>query len=75
MAELQRLKCGYTPLQIIIIVLHPKYSWFTPDLHDAKYLKLKLERQWKKSRLTVHDQMYRMQGTEDYTEDTPRPLF
>ena len=42
-------------------MIRPNQPWYTQELHDQKHLKRKLERRWRKSRLTVDHQIYRKQ--------------
>ena len=58
---LQSLVDKHAPLNTKTVVLRPGCPWFTEDLHDAKHLKRKLERQWHKSNLNVHHEIYRNQ--------------
>ncbi|XP_064622629.1 uncharacterized protein LOC135484864 [Lineus longissimus] len=51
----------HAPLQHKTLVLHPKCPWYTQEIHDAKHVRRGLERKWRKTKLTVHHQMYRNQ--------------
>ena len=51
----------HAPLHTRVITLRPSSPWFNEELHDAKHLKRKLERQWRRTKLTVHHEIYRNQ--------------
>jgi len=48
----------HTPLRTRTITERPYCPWYIGKLHEAKHLRRKLERRWKKSRLTVNQQIY-----------------
>ena len=51
----------HAPLRTRTITERPDCPWYTDTLHEAKHLRRKLERRWKKNRLTVNHQIYRDQ--------------
>ena len=53
----------HAPLRSKTILLRPNSPWYTEDLHDAKHLRRKLERKWKRTKLTIDHQIYRQQCT------------
>jgi hypothetical protein len=58
------LKCAldrHAPEVRKIITIRPNTSWYTQELRDAKHAKRKLERTWRRTRLTVHHELYREQ--------------
>ena len=48
----------HAPLRRKNIVLRPQCPWYNEDLHEAKHVRRKLERKWRKSRLTIDHQIY-----------------
>jgi hypothetical protein len=48
----------HTPLLTKQVTLRP---WYNEELHEAKHLKRKLERKWRKTNLTVDHEIYRNQ--------------
>ena len=61
MDELSALVEKHAPLRTKTITLRSSNPWFTEELHDAKHLKRKLERQWRTTKLTIHHEIYRNQ--------------
>jgi hypothetical protein len=58
-AELTRLLDKHAPEKLKSIHQRPKSTWlFTPDVAKAKADRRKAERQWRKSNLEVHRQIY-----------------
>jgi hypothetical protein len=55
---LQELADKHAPLQQKDIVVRPQTPWYTDKIKEEKILKRKYERQWKKSGLEVHKQMF-----------------
>ena len=51
----------HAPTKNKAIVLHPRSPWYTQALHEAKHARRRLERLWRRTKLTVHHQMYRTQ--------------
>ena len=43
------------------ITLRPSSSWYTEELYNAKHMRRKLQRVWRKTRLIVHHEIYREQ--------------
>ena len=60
-SELSALIEKHAPLRSKTITLRPSCVWYTQNLHDAKHLRRKLERTWRKSKLTIDHQIYRSQ--------------
>ena len=58
---LKSLVSAHAPLRTKTIVQRPGCPWYTDDLHQAKHLRRKLERKWRKSRLTIDQQIFRNQ--------------
>lgn len=59
--EISAIIDTHAPVCSKTITLRPSCPWFTEDLHDAKHLKRKFERKWRKSGLMVDHQIYRTQ--------------
>lgn len=51
----------HAPLRTKTIRQRPDCPWYTEDLHAAKHLRRKLERKWRKTKLSVDHQIYRDQ--------------
>ena len=51
----------HAPLCSRIVTVRPRTPWFNDSISDAKKLKRRYERQWKKSKLEVHRQMFKTQ--------------
>ena len=51
----------HAPIRTKTITQRPNCPWYSDELHEAKHLRRKLERRWRKSRLTVDHQIYRDQ--------------
>ena len=51
----------HAPLQTKTITLRPSNPWYNDELHQEKHTKRKLERKWKKSKLTIDHEIYRNQ--------------
>jgi hypothetical protein len=58
---LQELADNHAPLQQKDIVVRPQTPWYTGKIKEGKILKRQYERQWKKSGLEVHKQMFASQ--------------
>lgn len=59
--ELQRLIDKHAPVIRKSIILRPNTSWYTKQLRDAKQEKRRRERIWRKTKLTIHHDLYRDQ--------------
>ena len=51
----------HAPVRHHKMVLRPTVPWFTDEIHEAKRLLRQLERQWRRTRLTVHREMFQHQ--------------
>ena len=51
----------HAPLLTKQVTLRPTSPWYNEELHEAKHLKRKLERKWRKTNLTVDHEIYRNQ--------------
>jgi hypothetical protein len=60
-STLTELLDHHAPLQSKTIQLRPHAPWYTNELRESKQQRRKLERQWKKSKLTVHQDLYKQQ--------------
>ncbi len=58
---LRELVESHAPLLTKTIILRPSCPWYTEELCNAKHLRRKLQRLWRKTRLTVHRVSYREQ--------------
>ena len=56
--ELRSILDRLAPLVTRTITMRPHAQWFTDDIRRAKQRKRQMERLWRKSRLTVHREMY-----------------
>ena len=56
-SELSALIEKHAPLRSKAITLGPSCVWYTQNIHDAKHLRRKLERTWRKSKLTIDHQI------------------
>ena len=48
----------HAPAREKTITIRPSQPWFSDDIHRAKCEKRKLERRWRRTRLTIHKEMY-----------------
>jgi hypothetical protein len=48
----------HAPLCKKTITVRPDSPWYTEELHKEKHKKRKLERQWMRSKLAIHHQLY-----------------
>lgn len=51
----------HAPLQTKTITLRPNAPWYTDELRDAKHKRRKAERLWRRTKLTVHHQLFKEQ--------------
>ena len=51
----------HAPLKTLSIVLRPKKPWFSEEIRCEKRLRRKLEKKWRKSRLTIDLEIYKTQ--------------
>jgi flagellar biosynthesis chaperone FliJ len=58
---LRSLVDAHAPLCTKVIVQRPDCPWYTDELHAVKHTRRKLERRWRKTKLTVDHQIYRDQ--------------
>jgi hypothetical protein len=49
----------HAPEKTKTVTLHPSQPWFTDELHQAKVERRKAERTWRRTRLTVHMEIFR----------------
>ncbi len=59
--SLESLVDKHAPLLTKQVTLRPTSPWYNEELHEAKHLKRKLERKWRKTNLTVDHEIYRNQ--------------
>ena len=59
--ELLTLMDKHAPKQTKTITIRPTCAWYTEGLHEAKHVKRRLERKWRKSKLTIDHDIYRQQ--------------
>lgn len=57
----KKLVDKHAPVRQKTITLRPNAPWYTEELHEAKRARRRLERQWRKTHLEVHRQMYQLQ--------------
>ena len=55
---LKNLLDRHAPEKTRTITLHPQQPWYTPEIADAKKRRRKLEKQWRRTKLTVHREMF-----------------
>ncbi|KAL3868048.1 hypothetical protein ACJMK2_040887, partial [Sinanodonta woodiana] len=60
-SELSMLLERYPPLRTKNIILRNNFPWYTHQLYEAKHKKQKLECNWRKSKLCIDHQLYRVQ--------------
>ena len=49
----------HAPLKRRVVTLRPSTPWYNDEIASAKRDRRKLERHWQKTRLTVHQQLYK----------------
>ena len=59
--QLTELVDMHAPMEKAKLVIKPRALWYTPSVAKAKRLRRKLERQWRRTKLTVHQQMFKEQ--------------
>ena len=59
--ELIKLIEKHAPLRTKTITLRPNCPWYTEEIFEAKHLKRKFERAWRKSNLAIDHEIYRSQ--------------
>ena len=59
--QLSQLLDKHAPMKKAKLVIKPRALWYTPSIAKAKRLRRKLERQWRRTKLTVHQQMFKEQ--------------
>ena len=59
--KLASLLNSHAPVRNKVVTLRPKSPWFTPEIKDQKAKLRRLERRWRKSRLTVDREIYTQQ--------------
>ena len=57
--SLTRILDHRAPVREKTITIRPAQPWLSDDIHRAKCEKRKLERRWRRTRLTVYKEMYR----------------
>ena len=55
---LSNLLDRHAPLKSKTVTIHPTSPWYTPEIHEAKKIKRKAERTWRRTRLTVHREIF-----------------
>jgi len=60
-STLRTLLDKHAPLKIKTFPVRQMIPWFSDEIEDAKQQRRKLERLWRRTRLTVHRQMYQAQ--------------
>ena len=55
---LSKLLDKHAPIKSKTVTIHPTSPWYTPEIHEAKKLKRKAERTWRRTRLTVHRDIF-----------------
>jgi len=56
---IRRLIDKHAPLQVKTITLRSNTPWYTEDIREAKHKRRKAERLWRRTKLTVHHQMFK----------------
>jgi len=56
--DLRNILTNHAPLKTKLVVERPLLPWITDDILEAKKKRKKYEKQWRKSRLHVHKEMY-----------------
>ena len=51
----------HAPQQVKTITLRPNAPWYTDELRSAKHKRRKAERLWRKTKLTVHHQLFKQE--------------
>ena len=62
---LRSLLDKHAPLKKRIVTVRPSSPWYSDDIRLAKAKRRRLERQWRRTRLTVHREMYVDQCTHE----------
>jgi hypothetical protein len=57
-SEILRVIDQHAPLKSCKIVIRPETKWYNEELREAKQDRRRAERRWRKSRLSVHWQIY-----------------
>jgi hypothetical protein len=55
---LAKLLDKHAPLKTRTVTLHPQSPWYNAEIAEAKRNRRKAERRWRKSKLSVHRQLY-----------------
>ena len=61
MSGIKELIEKHAPLQTRVITLRPNAPWYNEKLREEKQKRRKAERLWRRTRLTIHHQMYKEQ--------------
>ncbi len=61
---LKELFDEHAPLKEKVVTVRPSAKWYSDEIKQAKRKRRKLERQWRKSKLEIHRQLYRDQCNE-----------
>jgi exonuclease III len=61
---LKTLLDKHAPLQKRIVTLRPNALWYTEELREAKHKRRKAERLWRRTKLTIHHQLYKDKCSE-----------
>ena len=56
--QLSQLLDKHAPMKKAKLVIKPRAMWYTPSIAKSKRLRRKLERKWRRTKLTVHQQMF-----------------
>ena len=59
--QLSELLDIHAPMKQAKLVIKPRAPWYTPSIAKAKRLRRKLERQWRRTKLTVHQHIFKEQ--------------
>ena len=51
----------HAPMQYKNVIIRPKTTWYTEEIREEKIKRWKLERQWQKSGLEVHREIFALQ--------------
>lgn len=60
-SELQSILDKHAPLCTQTITKRPNTQWYTDELREAKHERRRRERTWRRTKLTVHHELYREQ--------------